>query len=282
METVLMGYDDMLTAARIADRPGWTRSMVELAFPDADGTLDKKYNFAPLYAISRIEEVEKSPEQFAALQEKAAAQAIEDAQKKKAVEELRKQKQQRCEERKAARLQKSPPICDATIRDIRRLNEESPSDIITASRDQIQAVFTGSNAPATRGLYKELEASGGTGVLAAYLLRAQKSSTRAKDYRGDYRDLAYGNKGDALHVLSLLLQRQSALTWGWGTDPGACCEHVLYVDLPTGQVSFHSPVRGEGPNYAGKWSGRHDSQWNIIAFAALVRVINTPISSTKG
>lgn len=30
---------------------------------------------------------------------------------------------------------------------------------------------------------------------------------------------------------------------------------VLYVDLPTGQVSFHAPERGAGPNYPGKWNG---------------------------
>lgn len=32
-------------------------------------------------------------------------------------------------------------------------------------------------------------------------------------------------------------------------------ENVLYVEIPTGQVSFHSPVRGAGPNYTKPWDG---------------------------
>jgi hypothetical protein len=31
--------------------------------------------------------------------------------------------------------------------------------------------------------------------------------------------------------------------------------HVLYVDLPTGQVSFHTAARDDGPAYAGAWDG---------------------------
>lgn len=30
---------------------------------------------------------------------------------------------------------------------------------------------------------------------------------------------------------------------------------VLYVEIPTGQVSFHSPTRGNGPDYEGDWDG---------------------------
>jgi hypothetical protein len=40
-------------------------------------------------------------------------------------------------------------------------------------------------------------------------------------------------------------------TYGRG-DPH---HHILYVDLPTGQVSFHTGTRGEGPDYAGEWDG---------------------------
>lgn len=59
------------------------------------------------------------------------------------------------------------------------------------------------------------------------------------------------------------------MTWGWGIDdpldpidfeyctyiPRNRPIEVLYVDLPTGQVSFHSPQRGIGPKYPGTWDG---------------------------
>jgi len=46
------------------------------------------------------------------------------------------------------------------------------------------------------------------------------------------------------------------ITWGWGVD-GKQEYHrdVLYVDLPTGQVSFHQSGRGKGPDYLGEWDG---------------------------
>jgi hypothetical protein len=44
--------------------------------------------------------------------------------------------------------------------------------------------------------------------------------------------------------------------WGWEFDDRAKgYENVLYVELPTGQVSFHSPARGAGPDYEGDWDG---------------------------
>jgi hypothetical protein len=46
------------------------------------------------------------------------------------------------------------------------------------------------------------------------------------------------------------------MTWGWGLDPKAIgFEHVLYVEIPTGQVSFHTNTRGTGPDYSGEWDG---------------------------
>ena len=33
---------------------------------------------------------------------------------------------------------------------------------------------------------------------------------------------------------------------------------MLYVDLPTGQVSFHTPARGAGLDYGGEWDGAVD------------------------
>lgn len=46
------------------------------------------------------------------------------------------------------------------------------------------------------------------------------------------------------------------LRWGWKPDPTQRhAKFVLSVDLPNGQVSFHSPVRHVGPDYEGEWDG---------------------------
>jgi len=57
------------------------------------------------------------------------------------------------------------------------------------------------------------------------------------------------------------------IAYGWKRDPLAFTNPwVLYVDLPNGQVSFHSPARGEGPDYAGEWDAMHASEERILAF----------------
>lgn len=120
-------------------------------------------------------------------------------------------------------------------------------------------VYQGSDGDATRALHARLEELGDAGRIGAYLVRAQKASERAKVYRGGgYRRQAYDRKEWALGELCAVLQADAAgLTWGWGEDPDQpVYRHVLYVDLPTGQVSFHAAHRGAGPDYAGAWDGR--------------------------
>lgn len=60
-------------------------------------------------------------------------------------------------------------------------------------------IYSGSDGAATRALYAQLEQLGPRGLLAVNLLRAQKCSERAKQYRGgngngSYRDQAYRRK----------------------------------------------------------------------------------------
>ena len=58
---------------------------------------------------------------------------------------------------------------------------------------------------------------------------------------------------------------------GWGRDEAQTFNKwVLYVDLPEGQVSFHSPERYEGPDYPGQWDGRRLSEERIISFCQRV------------
>lgn len=58
-----------------------------------------------------------------------------------------------------------------------------------------------------------------------------------------------------------------ATTWGWKED--AAQEYhkwVLYVDLPTGQVSFHAASPLSEHRYAGEWDGQHCSARRITAY----------------
>lgn len=119
-------------------------------------------------------------------------------------------------------------------------------------------VYAGSDGVKTRQYYAELLERGIIGTIAVNLFRAQKSSSRAKVYHGKYRGMSYDKKQWSMDVLcDSLLQGGAGLgiTFGWCKDEGSYVPWVLYVDLPTGQVSFHSPARGKGPDYPKAWDG---------------------------
>lgn len=125
----------------------------------------------------------------------------------------------------------------------------------------ILRVYLGSDGEATKALYAELERLGEIGVVAMNLFRACKASERAKVYRGrNYRGAAYDKKAWSMNNLCSSLSMMDGITWGWGVDERAKSrndpyQHVLYIDIPTGQVSFHTDVRGAGPDYEGQWDG---------------------------
>lgn len=140
--------------------------------------------------------------------------------------------------------------------------------LIWESDHPVQAAFQASDGLRTRRILRELEQIGSLGRVAAQLLRAQKASGRAKEYRGDYVAYAYRRKGESLERLCELLSHQQELVWGWGTDVEMerGPRHVFYIDLPRGQASFHSFERYGGPDYPREWDGRHASESNIIDF----------------
>ena len=135
-------------------------------------------------------------------------------------------------------------------------------------------IFCGSDGDGTRALYAELEQVGPAGPIAVNLLRAAKTSQRAKVYRRGYGRLAYETKGWAIANLDGMLPGLAPVCgisrWGWGIDEQQPKHRfVLYVDLPTGQVSFHSAERGNGPDYAGAWDGASGRQSDrIVRWAA--------------
>ena len=153
-----------------------------------------------------------------------------------------------------------------------------------ASIERVTLAYRGSDAAVTKALYADLESFGPIGVIALNLVRAQKNSERAKRYRGgirgvaSYKDMAYERKQWAMAQLcdALIVHgRKLRIGWGWKLDESAFGDSpawVLYVDAPgAGQISFHSPARGEGPAYAGEWDGeRGASVARVIAFAGRV------------
>jgi len=141
---------------------------------------------------------------------------------------------------------------------------------------EVLRIYDGSDGTATSALYKRLEQLGPLGTVAVNLFRAQKCSERAKVYRGrGYRDEAYRRKQwsmdnlcEALHQHAVALNIQ----WGWKIDPDQSYHSwVLYVELPSGQVSYHTDKRGKGPDFAGEWDQhRGVSPQRIIKFVANV------------
>lgn len=130
----------------------------------------------------------------------------------------------------------------------------------------IKCVYNGSNGEATKALYARLEALGPAGVVAVNLFRACKASERAKLYRGrSYKGAAYDKKQWSIENLARVLHVKHAhqllgIRSGWGVDQalkesGDPHYHVLYIDLPTGQVSFHTGQRVDGPDYPAAWDG---------------------------
>lgn len=122
----------------------------------------------------------------------------------------------------------------------------------------VSAIYQGSNGEATSALYAKLGNMGLAGVIAINLFRACKTSERAKVYRGGrYRRAAYDTKNYSITNLDRALSECADLLgirWGWKQDPAADCHAwVLYVDLPTGQVSFHALTRLSTVDYPGDW-----------------------------
>lgn len=136
-------------------------------------------------------------------------------------------------------------------------------------------VYAGSNGELTKSYYAQLAERGVIGFVAMNLFRAQKCSARAKLYRGGgFKGAAYDRKNYSMGLLAHALEVNGAslgITFGWKEDPAqAFHKWVLYVDLPTGQVSFHAESHGEGSDYPGEWDGLHKSEERILEFCDLV------------
>lgn len=135
----------------------------------------------------------------------------------------------------------------------------------------------------TTAFYDVLIRRGPVGQVAFGLFRAQKRSHVAKGYRRRrWRNGAYDAKGEALRYLNAALAAHGALKWGWGRDLMVDrYSHVLYVETPHGQVSFHSESNHGGPEFAGEWDGvREVSEKRVVRFCDdVTRLPQAPIDS---
>ncbi len=137
-------------------------------------------------------------------------------------------------------------------------------------------VYDGSDGALTTRYYAALQERGPVGVIAMNLFRASKCSARAKVYRGGikgkgrYKDMAYDRKDWSIKNLCCALAEHGeglGIVWGWKQDPAQAYHNwVLYVEIESGQVSFHTSARGTGPDYAGEWDKQPLSAERIIAF----------------
>lgn len=141
----------------------------------------------------------------------------------------------------------------------------------------IREIYEGSDGDATKALYAKLEALGPIGIVAMNIFRAQKASERAKVYRRRYKCQAYEKKVWSLNLLCDALTRRAVghgIRFGWKRDaekPGDFpWPWVLYVDLPTGQASFHTATRGDGPDYVGEWDQKSHSVESIIKWVSFI------------
>jgi hypothetical protein len=144
-------------------------------------------------------------------------------------------------------------------------------------------VYAGSDGDVTKRYYEELCERGVIGFVAMNLFRAQKCSVRAKKYTRRYKGNAYDRKNWSMGNLARTLVLNGAalgICFGWKEDPGQAYHNwVLYIDLPTGQASFHAAERGEGPEYTGDWDGLHLSAERILAFCDSVMAL--PVGITE-
>ena len=156
-----------------------------------------------------------------------------------------------------------------------------PNKWKTAPTITIRQAYNGSNSGASKSVCSQLEKKGRLGRIAAELFRIQKTSSRAKKYRGgvstdvysrSYRGLAYERKDKVLDRLCDILYNDACgLTWGWARDNSQlAAKYFLYIELPQGQISFHSRDRYVGDNYSGGWDGQQASEARIIEFCEMV------------
>lgn len=90
-------------------------------------------------------------------------------------------------------------------------------------------------------------------------------SYRTRKFKGNAYEVKNWSMGEVCRVLHSF---DHGFNWGWKYDCGAVgYEHVLQVDLPTGQCAFHTSDRiHDCPDYTGYWTPGSSSLESILRF----------------
>lgn len=136
-------------------------------------------------------------------------------------------------------------------------------------------------ASETVAYQNELILRGELGQIAFGLFRAQKRSTKAKDYRGSLRRSSYDGKNEALKYLDSALTLWDAelgINWGWKRDQRQEYHNqVLYVELPDhGQCSFHSATSVSKKEFDGEWDSSKPVLETVLEFCDFVMQSEEP------
>lgn len=142
------------------------------------------------------------------------------------------------------------------------------------------AVMDRRDSEQTMDFVTALSMRGSEGALAVSLFQDQYASMKAKTYRRrSHTSSTYDRKNVALdrlgHWCGIILEDGQ---WGWKRDKNMpSFPWVLYVEIPTGQASFHTKERRTGPRYRKEWDGERTSRERICRWCD--QVMNLPPSN---
>ncbi len=113
----------------------------------------------------------------------------------------------------------------------------------------------------TSGVYQALQAHGTLGYVALNLFRASQCNLDVKQTTGRRLSReAYERKIWSISLLAETLKQHADklhLQWGWSVDEAEPrFKHILFVELPTGQVSFNTDKRSLGPKLKANLDGQ--------------------------
>jgi hypothetical protein len=132
-----------LTANQLAQRPGWTRELVVFVMLKANRKLDKRYNYANLYNLDRVEAAE--------------AKGLEEIRVEYEADQRRKaERKQQLQDAKRQRINNLSAPTPAIMQAIERAHSKEP-------RTLVQRAFGGSDGKFTSQVYKGIESANEAG-----------------------------------------------------------------------------------------------------------------------
>lgn len=182
-----------------------------------------------------------------------------DADWKSKVEAWRRTRRGQAELAEARRSRQQAAKRAASTRRTRSILDSTPYGRLLRALDRAQGANERAKARSANGIHFH-GYSGGRFRRANY--RSSRAA-RARDYAAKEQAI-----GEATGLASA-----GGVKFGWARSDDAGVPWVVYFEIPTGQVSFHSPTRGVGPDYDSEWDGAPDMT-RMRLDAAIQAVLN--------